>query len=220
MSLTIETLKASALALFITLGIAIQCSTAEAQGTEKAYFAGGCFWCVEADFEKLDGVREVISGFSGGDVKNPTYKQVVRGGTGHYEAVEIQYNPGQISYEQLLYNFFRSVDPTDAGGQFCDRGQSYATAIFVKTQAEYDAAVSAKARAEKDLGQKIVTPIEKFKGFYAAEEYHQDYYKKDEIVLTRRGPKSKANAYKFYRTGCKRDQKVRALWGNAAPFAS
>lgn len=220
MSFTIESVKIGVLALFIVLGVAIQCAPAQAQSTQKAYFAGGCFWCVEADFEKLRGVREVVSGFSGGTVKNPTYKQVTKGGTGHYEAVEIRYNPSQISYEQLLHAFFRSVDPTDAGGQFCDRGQSYATAIFVTTQAEYEAATQAKARAERELGRKIVTPIERFDAFYPADSYHQDYYKSDEIVLTRRGPKSKASAYKFYRDACKRDARVRQLWGNAAPFAS
>lgn len=220
MSFTIESFKIGALAFFIMIGVAIQCGSAQAQSTQKAYFAGGCFWCVEADFEKLKGVKEVVSGFSGGNVKNPTYKQVVKGGTGHFEAVEIQYNASQISYEQLLFNFFRSVDPTDPGGQFCDRGQSYATAIFVRTQIEQDAAQKTKARAERELGRKVVTPILRFDAFYPAESYHQNYYKSDEIVLTRRGPKSKANAYKFYRNACGRDKRVRQLWGNAAPFAS
>ena len=184
-----------------------------------AYFAGGCFWCVEADFEKLRGVGDVVSGFTGGKTRNPTYKEVVRGGTGHYEAVRIPYDPGTVSYGQLLHAFFRSVDPTDAGGQFCDRGESYRTAIFVRNSSERAAAEAAKAQAEADLGRAIVTPILDFDTFYLAEDYHQDYYKKDELVLTRGGPKSKANAYKFYRNGCGRDQKVRQLWGSAAPFA-
>ena len=183
-----------------------------------AYFAGGCFWCVEADFEKLSGVGDVISGFTGGTVANPTYKQVVRGGTGHFEAVRIPYDPGKVSYEQLLHAFFRSVDPTDAGGQFCDRGDTYRTAIFVRNSKERAAAEAAKAQAEADLGRKIVTPILDFNRFYAAEEYHQDYYKKDDLVITRGGPKSKASAYKFYRNGCGRDQRVKKLWGSAAPF--
>ena len=120
----------------------------------------------------------------------------------------------------MLFNFFRSVDPTDAGGQFCDRGNSYRTAVFVTNAQERAAAEAAKARAQKDLGRKIVTPILNAGRFYKAEAYHQDYYKSGEIVLTRRGPKSKANAYKFYRKACKRDQKIRQLWGSAAPFAS
>ncbi len=186
---------------------------------EKAYFAGGCFWCVEADFEKLKGVREVVSGFTGGSVANPTYKQVTRGGTGHYEAVEIDYNPGQVDYDTLLYAFFRSVDPTDAGGQFCDRGESYRTAVFVSNAAERTAAERAKARAERDLGRNIVTPILDAAAFYPAGGYHQDYYKQSDIVITRRGPKSKAEAYKFYRNGCGRDKRVLQLWGNAAVFA-
>lgn len=184
-----------------------------------AYFAGGCFWCVEADFERLAGVGDVVSGYTGGKTANPTYKQVTAGGTGHYEAVRIPYDPARVSYEQLLHAFFRSIDPTDAGGQFCDRGNSYRTAIFVRNAQERAAAEAAKARAEADLGRKIVTPILNAGRFYNAEEYHQDYYKKDEVVLTRRGPKSKAAAYKFYRDACGRDARVRQLWGSAAAFA-
>jgi peptide-methionine (S)-S-oxide reductase len=214
-----KNIKAPILALFILLGVGIECSDAQAAGTEKAYFAGGCFWCVEADFEKIPGVREVVSGYTGGNTKNPTYKDVSRGGTGHYEAVEIRYDPAKVRYEDLLYDFFRSIDPTDAGGQFCDRGESYRTAVFVSNKAERAAAEAAKAQAESDLGQKIVTPILDASRFYDAEDYHQNYYKRDDLVLTRRGPKSMKNAYKFYRDACKRDQSVRALWGNAAPFA-
>ena len=203
----------------VLLAAAVLAGSAAAVLAEKAYFAGGCFWCVEADFEKLKGVREVTSGYTGGTVANPTYKQVTRGGTGHYEAVEIDYDPGQIDYDTLLYAFFRSVDPTDAGGQFCDRGDSYRTAIFVTTAAERAAAERAKARAERDLGRSIVTPILDAAPFYRAEAYHQDYYKQSDIVITRRGPKSKAEAYKFYRTGCGRDKRVIQLWGKDAVFA-
>ena len=209
----VRTLAFAALALS-----ALTVSATAAQ--KKAYFAGGCFWCVESDFESLRGVSEVVSGYQGGKTKNPTYKQVTRGGTGHYEAVEIRYNDSTISYDQLLYNFFRSVDPTDAGGQFCDRGNSYRTAIFVSNAAERAAAEKAKAQAQKDLGRKIVTPILNASQFYKAEAYHQDYYKSSEIVLTRRGPKSKANAYKFYRKACKRDAKIKRLWGKDAPFTN
>jgi len=143
---------------------------------------------------------------------------VTSGGTGHYEATIVNYDSSKISYEQLLHNFFRSVDPTDAGGQFCDRGNSYRTAIFVTNDAERAAAEKAKTQAEKELGRKVVTPILKASTFYPADSYHQNYYKSTELVLTRRGPKSKANAYKFYRNACGRDQKVKALWGSAAPF--
>ncbi len=219
MSIMMQSLKAPALAVLIMLGVAIQCGTADAAETERAYFAGGCFWCIESDFERLPGVGEVLSGFTGGTTANPTYKQVTGGSTGHYEAVEIQYDPEKISYEQLLHAFFRSVDPTDAGGQFCDRGDSYRTAIFVSNAEEKASAEAARTRAQRDLGQRIVTPIVDASAFYDADDYHQDYYKGSEIVLTRRGPKSKANAYKFYRNGCKRDQRVLELWGDDAVFA-
>ncbi len=215
----VRSVKAPLLILLIAIGVMLQSATAEA-AQKRAYFAGGCFWCVEADFEKVPGVSSVISGYTGGKTANPTYKQVSKGGTGHYEAVEVRYNDSTVSYDRLLYLFFRAVDPTDAGGQFCDRGDSYRTAIFVTNGAERAAAEKAKAEAEKDLGRKIVTPILNARKFYPAEAYHQDYYKSSEIVLTRRGPKSKANAYKFYRSACKRDQKVRRLWGSAAAFAS
>ena len=186
----------------------------------KAYVAGGCFWCVEADFEKVKGVTEVVSGYTGGTVDNPTYKQVTRGGTGHFEAVEITYDDDVISYAQILDLFVRSVDVTDAGGQFCDRGASYRTAIFARNGDERRIAEAALKKAEGQLGKKVVTPILNASTFYRAEEYHQDYYKKSETVLTRRGPKSKASAYKFYRSACGRDDRVRQLWGGAAPFAS
>jgi len=220
MNVTINAVKAPLLALFIVLGLAIECGKAQAAPTETAIFAGGCFWCIEADFEGLNGVVDVVSGYTGGTLENPTYRQVTKGNTGHYEAVEIPYDPEVVDYEQLLHAFFRSVDPTDAGGQFCDRGESYRTAVFVSNAEERAAAEAAKARAERELGQRIVTPILNASEFYEAEEYHQDYYKKDEIVLTRRGPKSKASAYKFYRNACGRDQRVKELWGSAALFAS
>ncbi len=187
--------------------------------TRTALFAGGCFWCVEADFEKVDGVIGAKSGFAGGRTANPTYKQVTGGDTGHLEVVEISYDSEKVSYAQLVRLFFRSVDPTDAGGQFCDRGDSYATAIFVSDPEERAAATAAKVAAETDLGQKIVTPIRDAATFYPAEEYHQDYYKKDDLILSRFGPISKAKAYKRYRDACNRDQRVRELWGDEAVFA-
>ena len=163
-------------------------------------------------------MTEVVSGYTGGTTRNPTYKQVGKGGTGHYEAVEIMFDPAKVSYAHLMELFFRSIDPTDAGGQFCDRGDSYRTAIFVKNARQRAAAEAAKTAAQKALGQKIVTPIVDAGPFYKAEAYHQDYYKGRGIILTRRGPKTQANAYKFYRDACGRDKRVRALWGDAAPF--
>lgn len=212
-----RTLKTVLLALTITLGVVAQANKSSAQNLETLTVAGGCFWCVEADFEKVKGVTEAVSGFTGGDIENPTYKQVVRGGTGHVEAVQITYDPSQVTADKLLSLFFRSVDPTDAGGQFCDRGFSYTTAIFA-TPAQTEAAERAKAQAQADLGQTVVTPIHAAGAFYPADSYHQDYYKQDKVILTRFGPKSKAKAYKAYREACGRDARVKALWGSAAPF--
>lgn len=193
-------------------------SGAASAETRTATVAGGCFWCVEADFEKVDGVSEVVSGYTGGSVENPTYKQVVRGGTGHLEAAQITYDSEKVSYAQLMDLFFRSIDPTDAGGQFCDRGESYTTAVFVHSPEERRVAEAAKASAEQALGREIVTPIRDAATFYEAEEYHQDYYKKPDLILSRFGPISKEKAYDRYREGCGRDERVRELWGEDAPF--
>lgn len=182
--------------------------------TERAIVAGGCFWCVEADFEKVPGVSSVVSGYTGGTSQNPTYKNH----DGHYEAVEITFDNSRISYDQIIAMFLRSVDVTDAGGQFCDRGASYRTAIFVSNAAQKAAADAAVAEAGRALGQKIVTPVLQASTFWKAEAYHQDYYKSSEIILTRAGPKQKKNAYTFYRQSCGRDQRVKQLWGNQAAF--
>ncbi|MEM9239063.1 MAG: peptide-methionine (S)-S-oxide reductase MsrA [Pseudomonadota bacterium] len=216
----IKSIKAVVLAGLIGLGLGIQAGDLKATETHVIVVAGGCFWCVEKDFESVRGVSEVVSGFTGGSVENPTYKQVVRGGTGHYEAVQIFYNPDVITPAQLYAMFFRSIDPTDAGGQFCDRGASYRSAIFVSDATQNAAAQSALKDAQQALGQQIVTPILQAVKFYPAEAYHQDYYKQTAIILTRFGPKSKANAYKAYREACGRDQRVRQLWGSSAPFVS
>ncbi len=210
--------KPLALTVFIVLGLVAKTEDAKAAGTETLTVAGGCFWCVEADFEKVPGVKDVVSGFTGGDVENPSYRQVVNGGTGHIEAVQIQFDPDIVSRQELLSKFVRSVDPTDAGGQFCDRGFSYTTAIFVSNAREREVAKAVLSKAQKQLGQTIVTPIRDIAPFYEAEAYHQDYYKSSGLVITRAGPKTKASAYKFYRQACGRDQRVRALWGDAAPF--
>ncbi|MBW4706730.1 peptide-methionine (S)-S-oxide reductase MsrA [Roseobacter sp. YSTF-M11] len=216
--LKLYTLQSIALAGMIAFGFVAQARTAHAAELETLTVAGGCFWCVEADFEKVKGVTEAVSGFAGGTVANPTYKQVTSGGTGHYEVVQISFDPSVVTRRTLLDLFFRSVDPTDAGGQFCDRGDSYRTAIFAEKPAQKSIAQDAKARAAADLGQSIVTPILGAAPFYPADAYHQDYYKGSSLVLTRFGPKRKASAYKAYREACGRDARVRELWGSSAPF--
>ncbi|MEV8468219.1 peptide-methionine (S)-S-oxide reductase MsrA [Fluviibacterium sp. DFM31] len=214
----LQTLKPALLALAIALGLSLQASDAGAAGRETALVAGGCFWCVEADFEKVKGVTDAVSGFAGGTVANPSYKQVTRGGTGHSEVVQITFDPDVISYDQILDLFLRSIDPYDDGGQFCDRGHTYAPAIFALTPEQARAAEAAIARAEDDLGRRTKVPVREAAPFYAAEDYHQDYYKQDGLILTRFGPQSKASAYKKYRDACGRNARVRAIWGDAAPF--
>lgn len=180
--------------------------------TEKAIVAGGCFWCVESDFEAVPGVKGVVSGYTGGTSQNPTYGDH----EGHYEAVEITFDNARISYADLIAKFLRSVDVTDAGGQFCDRGPAYRTAIFPTDAAQTAAAKAAIADGEAVLGRKIVTPVVAASTFWKAEDYHQDYYKGSNIVLTRAGPKKQSNAYKFYRQSCGRDAQVKAVWGGEA----
>ena len=175
-------------------------------GLAVATFAGGCFWCVESDFDAVPGVVETISGYTGGTAENPTYKQVTAGGTGHREAVQIRYDPKQVSYERLLHIFWRSVDPTDDGGQFCDRGESYQTAIFVGNDEERRLAEASKAALAQSmvLDEPVVTPIETAAAFYPAEGYHQDYYSKNPA------------RYRFYRFTCGRDSRVQQVWGKQA----
>lgn len=216
--LSFKQFKPALLAGLIILGMAVQSQPAKAAGTEVLTVAGGCFWCVESDFESVPGVKEVISGYTGGKTANPTYKQVTKGGSGHYEAVQIQFDPAKVSRDQLLHMFFRSVDPTDAGGQFCDRGESYRTAIFVSNKAQNASAQAAKQAAQNALGRKIVTPILQAGPFFKAEAYHQDYYKGTKRVLTRFGAIQQSDAYKRYRKGCGRDARVKQLWGKQAPF--
>lgn len=213
-------LKPLILTAAILAGSLLHNGKAHAQDIQTTIVAGGCFWCVESDFERVDGVIEVVSGFTGGSVANPSYREVVAGGTGHVEAVEITYDAARISYDQILNMFLRSVDPTDAGGQFCDRGFSYTTAIFVENADERATAEAAIAAAEQALGQEIVTPINAAAPFYPAEAYHQDYYRSEDIILTRFGPRRKSVAYDLYRDACGRDARVLELWGSAAPFAS
>lgn len=175
-------------------------------GMEIATFAGGCFWCVEADFDKVAGVTRTISGFMGGHVKNPSYEQVTRGGTGHLEAVQIHFDPKVVKYTELVRIFFRTIDPTDDTGQFCDKGDSYRTAVFTHTPEQKAAADAEKARidASKRFRQPIVTRVLPAGDFTSAADYHQDFYKKS------------PGRYYSYRAGCGRDARVKSLWGEEA----
>lgn len=188
-----------------TLLIAASALSAPLAMADTAIFAGGCFWCMEKDFESLDGVSSVVSGFTGGTIKNPTYNGDHRG---HYEAVEITYDPKVVSYQDLLDHFWVNIDPFDDKGQFCDKGHSYLSAIFVADQQEKALAEASRQKVvERFKGQKVVTPILATSTFYPikdAESYHQDYYKKNPV------------RYKFYRWNCGRDQRLRAIWGDDA----
>ncbi|MGD9804173.1 MAG: peptide-methionine (S)-S-oxide reductase MsrA [Hyphomicrobiaceae bacterium] len=181
-------------------------SSKSGRKTEVATFAGGCFWCVESDFDRVDGVISTVSGFMGGTTPRPTYKQVTAGGTGHREVVQITFDPGKVSYSQLVEHFWRTIDPYDAGGQFCDRGESYTTAIFVHSAEQKKIAEASKATLEKSgpLKEPIATVIRDAGPFTAAEDYHQNFYKTNSV------------RYKFYRYGCGRDQRVEAIWGKKA----
>ena len=182
-------------------------STETATGKfEKATFAGGCFWCMEAPFDKLPGVVSVTSGYTGGYMKNPTYKQVSAGGTGHAEAVQIVYDPARIGYTRLLDVFWHNTDPTVSDRQFCDVGAQYRPGIFYHSEEQRLLALKSKEALEKSKPFKgpIVTEVTKAGEFYPAEEYHQHYYKKNPI------------RYRYYRNGCGRDQRLKELWGDAA----
>jgi peptide-methionine (S)-S-oxide reductase len=177
-----------------------------ARSTATAIFAGGCFWCVESDFDKVPGVLSTVSGYTGGQTTNPTYELVSAGGTGHAEAVKVVYDPARVTYDQLLNVFWRNVDPVTANAQFCDHGNQYRSAIFVGSKEEKSLAEVSKAalQASGRLNKPIVTEIVAASTFYPAEEYHQDYYIKNPLK------------YKFYRTTCGRDARLRELWGNEA----
>jgi methionine-S-sulfoxide reductase len=174
-------------------------------GQALATFAGGCFWCMEPPYDKLEGVLATTSGYTGGDKVDPSYQEVSAGGTGHAEAVQVTYDPAKVSYERLLEVFWRNVDPLDAGGQFCDRGSQYRTAIFVHDEEQRRLAEASKQALESSgrFQQPIVTEIVAAGAFYPAEDYHQDYYEKNPI------------RYKFYRWNCGRDQRLAQLWGEA-----
>ena len=168
----------------------------------EAIFAGGCFWCTESDFEKLPGVIEAISGYTGGRVDNPTYKQVSYTETGHFEAVKVIFDPEKVTYRELVDHYWRTIDPTDELGQFCDKGSSYRSAVFPTPEQAQDAKQSKAALIESGIiAQPIVTQILEAKTFYPAEAYHQDYYKRNPV------------RYKYYRNGCGRDKRLAELWG-------
>jgi peptide-methionine (S)-S-oxide reductase len=179
-------------------------TTAVKAETKTAIFAGGCFWCMEKDFEHVPGVVKAESGYTGGTTENPTYRTYEKGS--HIEAIRIIYDSDKVNYTQLLHTFWRSVNPTDAGGQFCDRGHAYSTAIFTLDENQKEVAVKSKETltANNPLPKPIVTPIIDATKFWLAEKYHQDYYKKASI------------RYKFYRLSCGRDKTIKTLWGNQA----
>jgi peptide-methionine (S)-S-oxide reductase len=195
------------LAALLLAGVASVPTTAQAQerseaGPQRATVAGGCFWCVEADFDKLPGVISTTSGYTGGRTRNPSYKDISSGSTGHLEVVEILFDPGKLSYADLLEHFWKTVDPLDGGGQFCDRGEQYTTAIFVHDDTQREVAESSKRAIEGQLGREVATRIREAAVFYPAEEYHQDYYRKNPI------------RYRYYRTGCGRDARLKQIWGS------
>ena len=186
------------ISLFLIL--VLQSNYAISENLSKAYFAGGCFWCMEESFEKLHGVKEVISGYSGGTTTNPTYKEVVFGNTGHFEVVEIMYNKDIISYDQLLKNFWINIDPFDAFGQFCDKGYSYRSVAFYQSEYEKNRIEKGISEIEKKFNKRVVTYVKEFEIFYKAEEKHQDYYQ--EYLLN----------YLMYKKGCGREEVLERIW--------
>jgi len=203
MNILIKYVILACFALVSLLGGDVQ---AAAPRTETATFAGGCFWCMESPFDKLNGVISVTSGYTGGQKQNPTYEEVSAGGTGHAEAVQIVFDPAKIGYARLLDVFWHNIDPTVTDRQFCDSGHQYRSAIFYHSEEQRQAALKSRSALEKSkpFREPIVTEITQATAFYAAEEYHQHYYKKNPL------------RYKYYRTGCGRDRRLKELWGAAA----
>ena len=194
------TLAASGLAL---AGAVSAQQTSSDRPAATATFAAGCFWCVEEAFDKVDGVVSTTSGYIGGHAANPTYEQVSSGSTGHTEAVQITYDPAKVSFEQLLAVFWRNVDAVDGGGQFCDRGSQYRPAIFYHSAEQQRAAEASKKEVQQRLAKTIATTVDEAGPFYAAEDYHQDYYEKNPL------------RYKFYKWSCGREQRLDQLWGTS-----
>ena len=192
-----------AIAALLVSGIASAQEAASVQ-RETAVFAGGCFWCVEEAFDKVPGVLATTSGYTGGASENPTYKEVSAGGTGHYEAVRVEYDPAKVSYEQLLDTFWHNIDPFDAAGQFCDKGDSYRSAVFTADPAEAKLAETEKAEIAGRFGMPVATAIIPEQAFYPAEGYHQDYYSRNPA------------RYKYYKWACGRAQRLEEIWGTPA----
>ena len=186
--------------------VARPAAAAPAMASAKAVFAGGCFWCVESDFDKLPGVLSTTSGYIGGKTANPTYEQVSANTTGHAEAVEIVFDPAKVSYEKLVNHFWRTIDPTTVDRQFCDSGSPYRTAIFARDAEQLKIATASRAALEKSkpFKEPIVTEVVMAGAFFPAEAYHQDYYLKNPL------------RYKYYRASCGRDARLKQLWGDAA----
>lgn len=195
------------IALLVSLLTLLALAPAQAQNRDQpravAIFAGGCFWCMEPPFDKLDGVLSTTSGYIGGTKVDPTYEQVTSGRTGHYEALQIEYDPARVSYDRLLEVFWRNIDPLDASGQFCDKGPQYRSAVFALDDGQRAAAEASKAALEKSgkLPGRIVTEVLPAAKFYPAEAYHQDYYRKN------------PTSYTYYRWSCGRDRRLERLWG-------
>jgi peptide-methionine (S)-S-oxide reductase len=194
----------AALAVFVLLASAQASPPQPARQLAKATFAGGCFWCMEPPFDKVDGVVSTTSGYTGGTKKNPTYEEVSSGGTGHAESVQVVYDPSKVGYAKLLEVYWHNVDPTVANRQFCDVGEQYRTAIFYHDAEQKRLAEESKAEVQKKLGKPVLTQIVPASAFWAAEDYHQDYYMKNPI------------RYKFYRNGCGRDARLQEIWGDSA----
>lgn len=191
------------LAIIISIFLILSPSAnAQTDKIQTATFAGGCFWCMEPPYDKIEGVISTTSGYTGGNVKNPTYKQVSQGQTGHAEAVQIKYNNSKVNYEKLLDIFWKNIDPTVKNRQFCDVGNQYRSGIFYHTEEQKQLALASREKVEKQLNEKIYTEITPVKDFYPAEEYHQDYYEKNPLL------------YKYYRFRCGRDQRLKELWGS------
>jgi peptide-methionine (S)-S-oxide reductase len=193
-------ISSGALVMVVSPGVS---RGAEPTVPAKAFFAGGCFWCMEEAFEKVDGVISVVSGYMGGDLANPTYEQVSAGGTGHAESVEVLYDPARVNYAKLLDEFWRNVDPLTPDAQFCDHGSQYRSVVFYLNDEEKRMAEESKQAIEqsKRFMQPVVTQVVKVSVFYPAEDYHQDFYKKNPI------------RYKFYKYTCGRAQRLEELWG-------
>ena len=189
--------------LFISIIILINSSVVlKAQNFSKAYFAGGCFWCMEESFENILGVSKVISGYSGGTTKNPTYKEVTYGNTGHFEVIEVIYIPEVVSYEKLLEEFWLNIDPFDAAGQFCDKGYSYRSVAFYQNEQQKNLIKNSIKEIEKKFKKKVVTYVRKFDKFYKAEAFHQDYYQINFVNYLR------------YKKACRREATLSNIWGS------